>query len=293
MQERWVDVDGVRLRIVVAGPESGEPVVFLHGFPETAEMSWRYQLEWFAGRGYRVVAIDQRGYSLSDKPEGVSAYRLTRLAEDVVAVMQSLGHSVFTVVGHDWGAGVAWQLADQHADRVKRAVILNVPHGVVFKRTLMRRPRQLLRSWYIVFFQLPVLPEWLLARDDCAWLRNTMRRTARPGTFSDDDLERYAAAWRQPGALRAMINWYRGFVRHPVPLDPARKIRVPVLVIWGEQDRFLLKDMAEPSVAMCEQGRLLRLPSASHWVQHEEPERVNAAIEAFLQATPAAAAAGR
>ena len=284
MAVQRVEVNGVALRVITRGPAAGMPLVFLHGFPESAELGWRHQLDWFAARGYRVIAIDQRGYHQSDKPPRVADYRLERLAADVAGVIRALGHSQATVVGHDWGAAVTWYLADRHAELVHRAVILNVPHGVAFQRTLRRNPRQWRRSWYILFFQLPWLPERLLAWNGCAWLRRTLRRTSRAGTFSDDDLARYVEAWRQPGALRAMLNWYRGLVRYPVTLDASRRIKVPVLLLWGERDRFLLAEMAESSIALCERGRLVRLPQASHWLQHEEPATVNRLIDEFLQA---------
>ncbi len=284
MQTHWLEVNGISLRVITAGPAKVKPLVFLHGFPETAELSWRHQLDWFAAKGYQVIAIDQRGYNLSGKPQRVVDYHLELLAGDVIGIIQAFGHEQATVVGHDWGAAVTWHLADHHAKMVQRAIILNCPHGMAFKRTLLRNPWQWLRSWYILFFQLPWLPEHVLAWNDYAWLRKTLRVSARPGTFSAADLERYVEAWRQPGALRGMLNWYRALVRDPIVLDLSRKIMVPVLMLWGEQDRFLLTDMAEPSIEMCEHGRLIRMPEVSHWLQHEAPEEVNRLIHDFLQA---------
>lgn len=284
MQAHWLEVNGISLRVITAGPTKANPLVFLHGFPETAELSWRHQLDWFAAKGYQVIAIDQRGYNLSGKPQRVVDYHLELLAGDVIGIIRALGHEQATVVGHDWGAAVAWHLADRHAKVVQRAIILNCPHGIAFKRTMLRNPRQWLRSWYILFFQLSWLPEHVLAWNDYAWLRKTLRASARPGTFSAADLERYVEAWRQLGALRSMLNWYRALVRYPIVLDPSRKITVPVLMLWGEQDRFLLTDMAEPSIEMCEDGQLVRMPEASHWLQHDAPEEVNRLIHDFLQA---------
>lgn len=284
MQAHWLEVNGISLRVITAGPTKVSPLVFLHGFPETAELSWRHQLDWFAAKGYKIIAIDQRGYNLSGKSQRVVDYRLELLAGDVIGIIRTLGYEQAIVVGHDWGAAVTWYLADHHAKVVRRAIILNCPHGMAFKRTLLRNPRQWLRSWYILFFQLPWLPEHVLARNDYALLRKTLRASARPGTFSAADLERYVEAWRQPGALRSMLNWYRALVRYPIVLDPSRKITMPVLMLWGEQDRFLLTDMAEPSIEMCEDGRLVRMPEASHWLQHEAAEEVNRLIHDFLQA---------
>lgn len=284
MREHWLEVNGIGLRVITAGPAKGNPLVFLHGFPETAALSWRHQLDWFATKGYQVIAIDQRGYNRSGKPRRVADYRLDLLAEDVTGVIRALGHQRVAVVGHDWGAAVAWCLADRYANVVRRAIILNCPHGVAFKRTLLHNPRQWLLSWYILFFQLPWLPERALAWNNFFWLRRVLRTSAHPGTFTATDLALYTDAWRQPDALRSMLNWYRGLVRNPITLDPSRKITMPVLMLWGKQDGFLLADMAEPSIEMCENGRLVYLPGASHWLQHEAPEEVNPLIHEFLQA---------
>lgn len=283
MQTHWFEINGIGLRVITAGPTEGNPLVFLHGFPETAELSWRHQLDWFAAKGYQVIAIDQRGYNLSGKPQRVVDYRLDLLAEDVIGVIRALGHEQVTLVGHDWGAAVAWYLAEHHEKLVQRAIILNCPHGKAFKRILLRNPRQWLRSWYFLFFQLSWLPERVLAWNDYLWLRKVLRASARPGTFSVADLAHYVEVWRQPDALRSMINWYRAIVRYPVELEPSRKITVPLLLLWGEQDRFLLVGMAEPSIEMCEDGHLICLPEASHWLQHEAPEKVNRLIHDFLQ----------
>lgn len=284
MREHWLVVNESGLRVITAGPVNGSPLVFLHGFPETAALSWRRQLDWFAIKGYRVIAIDQRGYNRSGKPRRVADYRLELLVEDVIGVIRALRHERVAVVGHDWGAAVAWCLADRYASVVQRAIILNCPHGVAFKRTLLHNPRQWLLSWYILFFQLPWLPERALAWNNFFWLRRVLRTSAHPGTFTATDLALYTDAWRQPDALRSMLNWYRGLVRYPILLNPSRKITIPVLMLWGKQDSFLLADMAEPSIEMCENGRLIYLPEASHWLQHEAPEEVNPLIHNFLQA---------
>ena len=282
-QYQLVSLAGIDLSVIVHGPKSGQPVVFLHGFPETACLSWSQQLQWFADRGYRVIAPDQRGYGASAKPTGVSSYALPRLAQDVVDLIRSQGWEKATVVGHDWGAAVTWYLADQHSEVVREAVILNVPHPAIMERELKRNPGQLLKSWYIFFFQLPWLPERLLSLGHYAWLRKTLLSSGEKDTFPQENLDEYVAAWKRPGALRAMINWYRAFVRYPVKIDPERKVGVPVLMIWGERDKFLDKSMARPSIEMCEQGELELIAEATHWVQHEFPDRVNARIERFLK----------
>jgi pimeloyl-ACP methyl ester carboxylesterase len=203
-----VEAAGVRLHVVEAGPASGSPVVFLHGFPEF-HYGWRHQIDALAAAGCRVLAPDQRGYNLSDKPRGLAAYSLDALAADVVAALDALGCAKTFVVGHDWGGVVAWWLALTRPDRVAGLVAINAPHPVVMRRALRRDRAQRRRSRYILFFQLPWLPEWRLRRNDFAGLARALTATSRRGTFSPEDLARYREAWRQPGALTAMLNWYR------------------------------------------------------------------------------------
>jgi pimeloyl-ACP methyl ester carboxylesterase len=273
--------NGVTLNVAQAGPESGGRVVMLHGFPEPWAC-WRRQIGPLAEAGYRVLAPDQRGYGRSDKPRRVADYALDVLAADVVGLIEATGRERVTVVGHDWGAIVAWWVALHHADRLDRLVILNGPHPVAFRRYLRSHPIQLLRSWYVLFFQLPGLPEWNFQRNRWSALTHALRSTSRPGAFSEDDFDRYRRAWSEPGALRAMINWYRAPMRHPPkpPDDP--RVKVPTLVIWGRRDRFLDPGLAEASLQLCDRGRLEAIADATHWVHREEPDRVNRVMLEFL-----------
>ncbi|MGZ3689783.1 MAG: alpha/beta fold hydrolase [Bdellovibrionota bacterium] len=266
---------GVHLHVVTAGPKSGRPLIFLHGFPEFW-FGWDAQIEHFARAGYRVIAPDQRGYNLSDKPAGLSGYRLSRLAADIIAMMDRLGIARALLVGHDWGGAVSWFLASKYPERFEKLAILNMPHLAVFRKHLRSNPRQRKRSRYIAFFQIPWLPEFLLS---AGRLTRTLTATSRVGTFSEGALARYHEAWKQPGAVRGMVNWYRA-VR--LETEAVGRIRVPTLVLWGMKDRFLGAEMAEESVAQCENGRLERLEGATHWVQHEEPARVNELLGGFF-----------
>jgi pimeloyl-ACP methyl ester carboxylesterase len=283
--------DGVRLHAVLAGPADGEPVVLLHGFPEFS-YGWRHQIGPLAAAGYRVIALDQRGYNASDKPPRVRDYAVDRLAADVAAALDSIGVRRAAVVGHDWGGGVGWWLALTRPDRVSRLTIINCPHPEAMLRTLGSDVGQLMRSWYMFAWQLPRLPEWSLGRRDFRALATALRKTSRPGTFTDADLAVYRQAWAQPGALTGMLNWYRAAVRHrpPVPRDP--RVRVPTLIIWGGRDRFLKAKLAGASLRYCDDGRLELLPWASHWVHLEEPERVNRLLTDFLGARPVLSARG-
>ncbi len=275
--------NGVGLHAAAAGPEDGPLVVVLHGFPEFW-WGWRRQIGPLAAAGLRVVAPDQRGYGLSDKPPGVRAYDLDALADDVLGLADALGRERFAVVGHDWGAVLAWHLAARDPGRVERAAVLNGPHPAAWRAHAAAHPSQALRSWYVGFFQLPLLPEWVLGAADFAALRGAMAATARPGTFSAADFARYRAAWARPGALTAMLNWYRALARRGAgSTRDGGRVRVPVRVVWGDRDAALDRRLAEAGLALCDGGgEAFHLAGATHWVQHEEPDRVNRLIVEFL-----------
>lgn len=275
-----VETNGVRLHAIEAGPEDGPLVLLLHGFPEFW-YGWREQLRPLADAGYRVVVPDQRGYNLSDKPPNVLAYRIDELAADVVGLVDAFDRERAAVVGHDWGAAVGWWVALHHPERVERLCAVNVPHPSVMWRTLRRSWDQRVRSAYALAFQLPRLPEFAMSRRDWQPVVQAMRESARPGTFSEADFERYRRAWNRPSAFRSMLNWYRAAGRER-PRPRARRVTVPTLVVWGAHDQFLKRSMARPSVDLCDDGRLVMLENATHWVQHEEPARVADELNEFL-----------
>ncbi|WP_288424102.1 alpha/beta hydrolase [uncultured Spirosoma sp.] len=283
MTHTTVDTNGVRLHVVQAGPETGPLVLLLHGFPEFW-YGWKAQIDGLAEAGYRVWAPDQRGYNLSDKPEGVAAYQLDTLVADVVGLVDAAGQQKAIIVGHDWGGIVSWWLAVSHPERVERLVILNVPHPAVTRKFIRQYPGQLLRSWYIAFFQLPVLPEWLMGANQSAMLVRTLRTSSRSGTFSPNDLAQYRAAWSQPGSVRSMINWYRALIRRPPARRPSVRVTMPALIIWGIHDPFLKQELAQASLRLCDDGRVEYLDT-THWVQHEAPQRVNELIQGFTAYT--------
>lgn len=273
------DLPTLRLHAAVAGPVHGPLVVLLHGFPETS-YSWRHQMGALAQAGFRVVAPDQRGYALTDKH---GPFDLDTLVGDVVHLIQACGHTDACVAGHDWGAAIAWHLVDTHPDRVRRLAILNVPHPQVLERAILRGDwRQALKSWYVLFFQLPWLPERLLSLNDYRPLRETVRRTASPGTFSAADLDEYTWAWRQPGALSAMLGWYRAHVRRMARRGPpsARRplIETPTLIAWGDRDTALEKSLADQSAQLVRGARVVHFPAATHWVHEDRPADVNSLL---------------
>jgi pimeloyl-ACP methyl ester carboxylesterase len=283
LEELYIPTNGITLHVMAAGPADGPLVVLLHGFPEFW-YGWRRQIPALAAAGYRVLVPDQRGYNRSDKPRGLSAYRSNHMAADTVGLLDAVGRERAAIAGHDWGALVGWLLALEYPERVARLAILNVPHPKVLEDNLRHNLRQRVRSLYAAFFQLPGLPEWLLRAGNWRALAETMRRSACPGSFTAADLRRYRAAWARPGAITAMLNWYRAAMRRPPhrPADP--RVHVPVLMIWGARDQALGREMAPESIALCDDGRLHVLEDATHWVQHDAADRVNALLLDFLAA---------
>ncbi len=290
MSEKIFTTNGIRLNVVEAGPEAGELVVLLHGFPEFS-YCWRAQIGPLASAGYRVVAPDQRGYNLSDKPRGLAAYRLDELVADIVGLIEATGRRQAFVVAHDWGGAAAWWLAMTRPELVRALAAINVPHPLVLRRHLRTNPVQRRRSRYMLYFQLPWFPERRLARDDFAYLAAALAKTSRRGTFTAEDLARYREAWARPGALTAMLNWYRAAWRRPPKRPATERVAAPTLLIWGARDRFLGQEMVGPSLELCDRGRAEVLPDATHWVQHEEPERVNRLLLDFFACTAAGPAA--
>lgn len=281
MDTVYFENSGVRLHAVAAGPKNGRVVVLLHGFPEFW-YGWRKQIEPLAAAGFRVVVPDQRGYNLSSKPRGVASYTLTELVSDVIAVADELGQQKMFLAGHDWGAAVAWSAALLHPERIAKLVIVNVPHPSVMQRFLNTHPQQMLRSWYILFFQIPWLPEALFSAFDFGMGTRALCSSSRPGAFSTEDLAQYRAAWSQPGALTAMVNWYRAAVRYRIPFS-GRTVRVPTRILWGERDKFLMAEMARESLRYCANGELFTFAEATHWLQHEEPEKISQHLVGFFQ----------
>jgi len=281
IEHQLVKVNGITLHVVTAGPKDGEPVVLLHGFPEFW-YGWKHQIPALAAAGFRVIVPDQRGYNQSDKPKGLDPYTIDHLTGDVVALIEAMGYTSANVVGHDWGAIVAWSLAILHPDRVRKLGILNVPHPVVFQKTLRKNFGQLLKSWYVFSFQLPSLPEWMMARGDYSFAATMIKRSGKPTTFSDADLEKYKAAWRNQGAMTGMINWYRAYVQKP-PVTPENvRLSMPTLMIWGAKDQFLSASMAQPSIDLCDDGKLVMIEDATHWVQHDAAAQVSGLLLDFL-----------
>jgi epoxide hydrolase 4 len=281
----YAQVGDVRLHYAECG-EGERLVVLLHGFPE-CWYSWRHQLK-ALGTRYRVVAPDMRGYNLSDKPSRVEDYRVARLVDDVTGLIRHFGAREAAVVGHDWGGAVAWAVAQYYPDYVWKLAALQTPPPAVWGRNLSLK--QLLRSWYMFFFQLPSVPEWWIARDDFAGLAHTLRATSRPGTYGDKDIEVLKAAAREPGALTGAVNYYRANLRaflgrgfREKEIRKHERIRVPTLFVYGERDFAILPEtVAGVGDYVDAPYTELRLGRSNHWVQQEAPAEVNAALLSFL-----------
>ncbi|GAA1654665.1 alpha/beta hydrolase [Georgenia ruanii] len=283
LREGYAEVGDVRLHYVETG--DGPLMVLLHGFPEFW-FGWRKQIKPLAAAGFRVVAPDTRGYNLSSRPTDVAAYAVDRLADDIRGLIRELGAESALVVGHDWGGTIAWTTAMNHPEVVARLAILNAAHPRKLSQGL-HHPGQLRRSWYFFFFDLAELPESVVHADDWHFLRHFLR-DARPA-FTPEEIDRYVEAWSQPGAATAMINYYRSSVRQSQKRAEAqlRPLEAPTLVIWGQRDRFLEPELAQPDPDdVPNLVRVERLPEASHWVHHDEAERVSQLLIDFFAPAP-------
>jgi len=275
-QTQYFDLPGLRMHAATVGPRDGPLLILLHGFPEFW-YGWRKQMQGFAQAGFRVVVPDQRGYNLTDK---TPPYDVGTTARDIDQLIQACGREQAFVVGHDWGAFVAWTLAAQYPQRVQRMGIVNVPHPAPVAKALMGgNLRQLFKSWYIFFFQIPALPEFMLRANNFWNMVGAVKASALPNTFSAEDFQHYRQAWAQPGALSGMIGWYRAAARSSFSPNPARRlpetrITLPTLILWGERDTALEVSLAEQSLAWCDSGRLIRFPQNTHWLPEENPAEV-------------------
>ncbi len=255
-------------------------MLLLHGFPEFW-YSWRHQIPEFA-RDHKVVAIDLRGYNDSDKPEAVSAYAMPELIKDVKGVIEGLGYDRCILVGHDWGGMIAWSFAYAYLELVDRLIVLNLPHPAKFAEGL-RTPQQLLKSWYIAFFQLPLLPELLIQFDDFKLLEEAFRgMSINQSAFTNEDIEAYKNAFAKRGALTSSINYYRNLFAQ-LSLERSWGIlTVPTLMIWGEDDIALGKELTYSTEQYVQDFRIRYIPNCSHWVQQEQPQMVSQLIREFL-----------
>ncbi len=286
LQSNFLQLHEGKIHYMSAGDVDNETIIFLHGFPEFW-YAWRKQVSYFSDK-YHVVAPDLRGYNKSLKPKRVKNYKIDLIAKDVIAIIEDLGKEKVILAGHDWGAAIAWHIALLYGERLSKVVVLNVPHPFVFRRTLMTNLKQLSKSWYIFFFQIPFLPTWYLGRNNFSRCAKMLVESSQEGSFTEADLEQYKVAWANGNSMNCMVMWYKAMMRYPMQMDQykQKKVNIPIKIIWGKNDIALVPKMAEESLAYCKQGKLTYLEEATHWVQHDEPEKVNQLIEEFILTAP-------
>jgi pimeloyl-ACP methyl ester carboxylesterase len=285
IEEGYAQLDGIRLHYLESGAQNSELVLLLHGFPEFS-YSWRHQLPALAKK-YHVVAPDLRGYNLSDKPARVEDYEIDKLVGDVIGLIDYFKAKKAAVIGHDWGAGVAWAVAQKHADRVSKLAVMQVPPAAAWQRNISLK--QMMRSWYMFFFQLPRIPEWLISRKNFKGIDQTFRdKVINKAAFDDEDVRHYKEAIQQPGALTAGVNYYRANLKRIMSKrnrsNPVQnRVPMPTLFIFGEKDFAIIpKTVRGVEDYVSGPYRELRLPNCGHWVQNEAVAEVNAALLEFL-----------
>jgi pimeloyl-ACP methyl ester carboxylesterase len=261
---------------MTAGDPDNPAIILLHGFPEFW-YGWKRVADLLVERGFYCILPDQRGYNLSDTPFRVKSYRLRHLVDDIADLIAWTGRDRVFLAGHDWGAIVSWAFVSTYPELVEKVVIVNVPHPGTMRETLRQDRGQLRKSWYIFFFQLPLLPQLSLRLFNFRMLKRSLVGTSRPGTFPEDVLEDYVKSWK--GNVRTMINWYRALIQYRSSLSWGR-IDVPVLILWGKKDLFLSEGMASRSLDHCSDGELL-LFDATHWILREEPDLVADHMSSF------------
>jgi epoxide hydrolase 4 len=280
--------NGIRFHALASGPEDGSLVVLLHGFPELAR-SWRHQLPALGAAGYRAVAPDMRGYGDTDLQ---GPYDVGTLVRDVTGLVEGLGRERTVVVGHDWGGAVAWAVAARHPELVEGLVAINCPPASALAHAMRHSRGQLRKSWYILFFQLPWLPERRMAADGAAVVaRALVGGSHRRDAWPREELDAYRAAFARPGRAKAAIDWYRAsfrqIVRPPRSRSPSRRVAAPTLVLWGVEDRFLGRELVAPDVLrrVLTEGNVpevVFIEDAGHFVQNEMPDRVNEELLRWL-----------
>lgn len=288
----YADVNGITLHYAHTGKDNDNLLLFLHGFPEFW-YEWRHQLEAF-GAGYHAVAPDGRGYNLSSKPANVDDYQSPNMVEDFRQLARHFGAEKFTLVGHDWGAAIAWAFAIAHPEMLNNLIIINMPHIACFLREMATSVEQQTASQYVRMMKSPEAEAILSANNfEELWKFATFDDLHARGLLTDQDKSAYKAAWGQPGALTGMVNWYRaaffdvgepGEKQPPSPLEGMDlTVRVPTLLIWGDRDKYLTNGCLDGTGEYVPDFTLKTIPGVSHWVATEKPDLVTQYIREFLE----------
>ena len=287
IRTEFVDANGLKFEVDKCG--AGDKLaICLHGFPENS-FSWRYQLPMLAELGYEAWAPNLRGYGKTSRPLLIENYTMDHLLADVAGLIDAAGKSEVVLIAHDWGAVIAWQFAIKKIRPLHKLIICNVPHPIPMMKSMKNGLGQLKKSWYIFFFQIPRLPEWLLGRNQAKGISQAFRNSAvNKDMFPDEVVEVYRKNANQPGALTAMINYYRGLFkgRKNSSIEDIAIIDTPTLMVWGEDDVALSKDTTYGTQDYVTDFQIRYLPRVSHWVQQEAPEQVNVMMKAFLEDAP-------
>lgn len=271
IESRRLRLPDIETTVTLAGPPDGPAAVLLHGFPDDRH-GWNRQIVPLAEAGFRVIALDQRGCGEAGAGTSRSSYTVSRLVDDVEAALGALEIEQAHLVGHDWGGVVGWTAAIERRPWLERLVIVNAPHPAVFARFVRTHPSQLLRSWYMLFFRLPAIPEMLLGAGRAAPLTRALTASASPAAFTAEELDRYRSVWGAPGRIKGMLDWYRG-VR--VGSIPTGRVEAPTLIVWGERDIALDRRLAALSAERCDDVTVVTLSAVGHWPHREAPDEVN------------------
>ena len=291
-QSQYADVNSIRLHYVSEG--QGNLIMFVHGFPEFW-FAWEKQLKEFA-KDYQAVAPDMRGYNLSSKPSNVEEYHVKDLIEDLKALAKYLGHEKMIMVAHDWGGAVAWSVAIRHPELLEKLIVVNAPHPAVFARELLNNPDQQTASQYMLLLR-SAKAERVLSENNYTRLSDVLIQFGSKWAMSEEKRFKYIDAWSQPGALTGSLNYYRASPLYPPTSNEDEKqisailnlpkemlaVKVPTLVIWGEQDQALLTGNLEGLEDYVEDLTVKKIPDGTHWVIHEQSELVNALIRDFIK----------
>ncbi len=295
VEHKYVTVNNINLHYVTAGSPEGQTVLLIHGFPDFW-YSWRQQIPALVQAGYNIIAPDLKGYNKSDKPTGLKQYSMSILVGEYIELLKTLGKEQVIVVGHDWGGAVAWNLAMYAPEAIEKLVVLNSPHPIPFLQKFWSIDlKQLQKSWYVLLFQLPDIPEKILPQDNFKFLRTMLHLSAiNKNTFTDKDIEKYVEAWSQPDTIPAMLAYYRANwnigqllamskEQQQEMLNRFPKISVQTLVIWGEKDGALDKSLNDGLDQLVSGSFKLKLfANAGHWVHLDLPDQVNELLLSFL-----------
>ena len=274
MKIRTISHQDIQLEVREAGAENGKLMVLLHGFPECWS-TWRHQIAPLVQAGFRVVVPNMRGYGRSSKPKDYRRYPLDKLITDVEAIRLFYQAERFHLVGHDWGGAVAWWYALHHEAKLYSLSVLNLPHPLAFLTKLKGSPAQMLKSWYMFYFQIPFLPEFVLKIGRFAILKKILKASSTRHAYDAEDFRLLEEAWREPGAIQAMVNYYRALLRNLRLPESDGTLHLPVQILWGEKDLALSVQGAHDSMRFLKNGTLTLYPDATHWLAHDKPEEIS------------------